>query len=200
MDPPAGPTRYSPSVLARSVRLIVQRGRTNKQATAARNSKASRCGAVTRTGFVPCAKAIGRRPPHQSHRNCGSKMRRPRAFFLALAVWCLMLGKARAQYAYVTHSNVLVNQRATTIVLPANPLRAFVYCVIASPARGEALAPSVVTMGDATTGVAVHYPDRPPQLWGSTGMVWVFSDQTALISCTELAIPPYRTPLHGGTN
>jgi hypothetical protein len=31
-------------------------------------------------------------------------------------------------------------------------------------------------------------------------MVWVFSDQTALISCTELAIPPYRTPLHGGTN
>ena len=30
-------------------------------------------------------------------------------------------------------------------------------------------------------------------------MVWVFSDQTALISCTELAIPPYRTQ-HDGTS
>ena len=130
-------------------------------------------------------------------------MRRPRVFFLALTVFCLMclmLGKARAQYAYVKHPGALVESRATTAVLPANPLRAFVYCVIASPGKGEPLAPSVVTMGDATTGVAVHYPDRPPQLWGSTGMVWVFSDQTALISCTELAIPPYRTPLHGGTN
>jgi hypothetical protein len=127
-------------------------------------------------------------------------MRRPRVFFLALPVFWLMLGKARAQYAYVKHPGALVESGTTTAVLPANPLRAFVYCVIASPHKGEPLAPSVVTMGDATTGVAVHYPDRPPQVWGSTGMVWVFSDQTALISCTELAIPPYRAPLHGGTN
>ena len=127
-------------------------------------------------------------------------MSRPRVFLLALAVWCLMLGKARAQYAYVTHPNGLVESRATTAVLPANPLRAFVYCVIASPHKGEPLAPSVVTMGDAITGVAVQYPDRLPQLWGNTGMVWVFSDQTALISCTELAIPPYRRPRHGATS
>ena len=127
-------------------------------------------------------------------------MSRPRVFLLALAVLCLMLGTARAQYAYVTHRDALVESRATTAVLPANPFRAFVYCVIASPGKGEPLAPSVVTMGDATTGVAVHYPDRAPQLWASTGMVWVFSDQTALISCTELAIPPYRTPRHGGTS
>jgi len=127
-------------------------------------------------------------------------MSRPRVFLLALAVLCLMLGKARAQYAYVTHRGALVESRATTAVLPANPFRAFVYCVIVSPGKGEPLAPSVVTMGDATTGVAVHYPDRPPQLWGNTGMVWVFSDQTALISCTELAIPPYRTPRHDGTS
>jgi hypothetical protein len=126
-------------------------------------------------------------------------MSRPRVFLLALAVLCLMLGKAHAQYAYVTHPNALVNQRATTAVLPANPLRAFVYCVIASPGKGQPLAPSVVTMGDATTDVLVQYPDRPPQLWGNTGAVRVFSDQTALISCTELAIPPYRTPQHGGT-
>ena len=85
---------------------------------------------------------------------------------------------------------MLVKQGATTAVLPANPLRAFVYCVIASPRKGEPLAPSVVTMGDATTGVAVYYPDHPPQLWASTGAVWVFSDQIALISCTELGIPP----------
>ena len=121
-------------------------------------------------------------------------MSRPRVFLLALAVLCLMLGKAHAQYAYVTHPNALVNQRATTAVLPANPLRAFVYCVIASPGKGQPLALSVVTMGDATTDVLVQYPDRPPQLWGNTGTVWVFSDQTALISCTELVIPPYRTP------
>ena len=127
-------------------------------------------------------------------------MRRARVFFLALAVFWLMLGKARAQYAYVAHPGALVESGATTAVLPANPLRAFVYCVIASPGKGESLAPSVVTMGDATTGVAVHYPDRPPQLWGSTGIVWVFSDQTALISCTELAITPYRRPRHGGTS
>ena len=93
-------------------------------------------------------------------------MRRPRVFFLARAVFCLMLGKARVQYAYVKHPGALVESRATTAVLPANPLRAFVYCVIASPGKGEPLAPSVVTMGDATTGVAVHYPDRPPQLLG----------------------------------
>lgn len=104
---------------------------------------------------------------------------------LAFAALFLMSAEAHAQYAYVTHPNVLVVQGATTAVLPANPLRLFVYCVIASPGKGEPLAPSVVTMGDATTGVAVHYPDRPPQLWGNTGEVWVFSDQIALISCTE---------------
>jgi len=94
----------------------------------------------------------------------------------------------------------LVQLWATTAVLPANPLRAFVYCVIASPGKGEPLAPSVVTMGDATTGVPVQYPDRPPQVGGNAGAVWVFSDQTALISCTELAIPPYRKPQHGDTS
>ena len=112
-------------------------------------------------------------------------MNRPRILLLALAAVFLTLGKARAQYAYVT-SNAVVEQRATTAVLPANPLRVFVYCIIASPGKGEPLAPSVVKMGDATTGVPVQYPDRPPKLWASTRKVWVFSDQTALISCTEL--------------
>jgi hypothetical protein len=41
-------------------------------------------------------------------------MRRPRVFFLALTVFCLMLGKARAQYAYVKHPGALVESRATT--------------------------------------------------------------------------------------
>ena len=126
-------------------------------------------------------------------------MSRPRIFLLALAALCLMTGKTHAQYAYVTHPDVLVKQGTTTPVLPANPLRAFVYCVIASPGKGEPLAPSVATMGNAIAGVPVRYPDRPPQLWGNTGAVWVFSDQHALISCTELAIPSYRTPQHGGT-
>jgi hypothetical protein len=27
--------------------------------------------------------------------------------------------------------------------------------------------------------------NRPPPLWGNTGKVWVFSNQIALISCTE---------------
>jgi hypothetical protein len=113
-------------------------------------------------------------------------MDRPRTLLLApLAALFLTLGKAHAQYAYVT-SDAVVEQRATTAVLPANPLRAFVYCVIASPGKGETLAPSVVKMGDATTGVPVQYPDRSPKLWASTGKVWIFSDQTALISCTEL--------------
>ena len=120
-------------------------------------------------------------------------MNRPRLLLVALAVQLLTLGKAHAQYAYVTHPNMLVKQGATTAVLPENPFRAFVYCVIASPGKGQSLAPSVVTMGDATRGVAVQYPDRPPQLWGSTGEIWILSDQVALISCTELAIPPYRT-------
>ncbi len=114
-----------------------------------------------------------------------NSMNRPRILLLALAAVFLTLGKARAQYAYVT-SNAVVEQRATTAVLPTNPLRVFVYCIIASPGKGEPLAPSVVKMGDATTGVPVQYPDRPPKLWASTSKVWVFSDQTALISCTEL--------------
>src|SRR6266849_5866395 len=113
-------------------------------------------------------------------------MSRLRILLVSLATLLLTLGNAHAQYVYVKHSEVLVKQGATTAVLPANPLRAFVYCVIASPGKGEPLAPSVVTMGDATTGVAVHYLDRPPKLWASTRKVWVFSDQTALISCTEL--------------
>jgi hypothetical protein len=113
-------------------------------------------------------------------------MNRPPTLRLAFAALLLTLGEARAQYAYITHPNVLVEQRATVAVLFANPLRAFVYCVIASPGKGQPLAPSVVTMGDAITGVAVHYPDHRPQLWGNTGAVWVYSDQVALISCTEL--------------
>jgi hypothetical protein len=125
-------------------------------------------------------------------------MSRPRVFILVLAALCLMLGKARAQYAYVKHPDALVESRTTTAVLPANPFRAFVYCVIASPGEGEPLAPSVVTMGDAITGVPVQYPDRKPKFWGNTGTVWVLSDQAALISCTELVIPQYRTPQHGG--
>ena len=56
-------------------------------------------------------------------------MNRRRILLLALAAQLLALGKAHAQYAYVTHSNALVEQDATTAVLPANPLRAFVYCV-----------------------------------------------------------------------
>jgi hypothetical protein len=83
--------------------------------------------------------------------------------------------------------NVLVEQGATTAVLPPNPLqRAVVYCVIASPGKGEPFAPTVVTMRNATTRVPVHYLDRRPQVWANTGEVCVFSDQIALISCTEL--------------
>ena len=115
-----------------------------------------------------------------------SPMNRPPTLHLAFAALLLTLGEAHAQYAYVTHPNVLVEQRATVAVLPANPLRAFAYCVIASPGKGEPLAPSVVRMGDATRGVPVQYPDRPPKFWASTGEVWVYSDQVALISCTEL--------------
>jgi hypothetical protein len=109
----------------------------------------------------------------------------PRTLLLAFAALFLTLGEAHAQYAYVKHPDAVVQQGATT-VLPANPFRAFVYCVIASPGKGEPLAPSVVRMGDATRGVPVQYPDRPPKFWASTGEVWVYSDQVALISCTEL--------------
>ena len=113
-------------------------------------------------------------------------MNKRRILLLALAAQLLTLEKAHAQYLYVTHSDLLVEQGATTAVLPANPLRAFVYCVIRSPGKGEPLAPSVMKMGDGTTSVPVQYPNRPPKLWGSSSKVWVFSDQTALISCTEL--------------
>ena len=109
-----------------------------------------------------------------------------RILSLALAVQLVSLAKAHAQYAYVTHPNVLVDQGATVAVLPANPLRAFVYCTIASPRKGDALAPSVVTMGNATSGVLVYFPDRPAKPWANSGEVWVSSDQVALISCTEL--------------
>ncbi len=113
-------------------------------------------------------------------------MSRLRTPLLAFSVLFLTLEGAYPQYAYVTHLVAVVEQGATIAVLPANPLRAFVYCVIASPGKDEPLAPSVVRMGGATTGVRVQYPDNPPQLWGNTGEVWVFSDQIALISCTEL--------------
>jgi hypothetical protein len=98
-------------------------------------------------------------------------MSRLRILPVSLAALFLTLGKAHAQYVYIKHPEALVKQGLTTAVLPANPLRAFVYCVIASPGKGEPLAPSVVTMGDAKTGVAVHYLDHPPQLWANTGAV-----------------------------
>src|SRR5579863_8589212 len=109
-----------------------------------------------------------------------------RILLLTLTVQLLTLGTTHSQYTYVSHPAVLVQQGATIAVLPANPLRAFVYCVITSPGKGEAFAPSIVTVGNATTGVPILYPDRAPQLWGNSGDVWVFSDQIALISCTEL--------------
>jgi hypothetical protein len=93
---------------------------------------------------------------------------------VSLATLLLTLGNAHALYVYVKHPEVFVKQGATTAVLPANPLRAYVYCIIVSPGKGDPLAPSVVTMGDAATGVAVHYSDDPPQLWANTGAVWVF--------------------------
>jgi hypothetical protein len=68
-------------------------------------------------------------------------MGRLRILPVSLAVLFLTLGNAHAQYVYVKHPEVLVKQGATTAVLPANPLRAFVYCVIASPGKGEPLAP-----------------------------------------------------------
>src|SRR3981189_82218 len=87
---------------------------------------------------------------------------------------------------HMSHPTQWSNNVRPTALLPANPFRAFVYCVIASPGKGEPLPPSVVRMGDATAAVPVQYPDRPPKLWASTSKVWVFSDQTALIPCTEL--------------
>ena len=108
-----------------------------------------------------------------------------RILLLTLAVQLLTLGTAHSQYTYIRHPAVLVQQGATVAVLPANPLRAFVYCVIASPGKGEAFAPFIVTVGNATTNVPIFYPDRAPQLWGNSGDVRVFSDQVALISCTE---------------
>ena len=108
-----------------------------------------------------------------------------RILSLALAVQLVSLAEAHAQYAYVTHPNLLVDQGATVAVLPPNPLRTFV-CTIASPRKGDTLAPSVVTMGNATTGVPVYFPDRPAKPWANSGEVWVSSDQAALISCTEL--------------
>jgi hypothetical protein len=98
-----------------------------------------------------------------------------RILFLALAVQLLSLGKAHAQHAYVTHPNTLFDQRATVAVLTANPLRAFVYCVIVNPGKGETLAPSVVTMGNGTNAVPVYFPDRRPQLWANSGKVWAGS-------------------------
>src|SRR5215813_7380335 len=92
-----------------------------------------------------------------------------RILVLALAVQLVSLGRAHAQYSYVKHSNVLVEQGATVAVLPANPLRAFVYCTIASPSKGETLAPSVVTMGNGTIAVPIYFPDRRPQLWANSG-------------------------------
>jgi hypothetical protein len=58
--------------------------------------------------------------------------------------------------------------------------------VIVNPGKGDTLAPSVVTMGNGTIAVPVYFSDRGPQLWANSGEVWVYSDQVALISCTEL--------------
>ena len=103
-----------------------------------------------------------------------------RILFFVLAVQLLSLGKAHAQYAYVTHPDALVDQGVTVAVLPANPLRAFVYCTIASPRKGDMLAPSVVTMGNATTGVPVYFPDRPAKPWAnSVGGLGLFRSSCA---------------------
>jgi hypothetical protein len=113
---------------------------------------------------------------------------------LALAGQLLMPGVAQSQYTYVTHPSVLVRQGVMTEMLPSNPLRVFVYCVIASPKRGEPFAPSYAWIGNVVTGVRVEYPDRAPQVWGSTSEIWVFSDQVALISCTEFLSRRERQP------
>lgn len=114
-------------------------------------------------------------------------MSRLRVSLLAFsALFFLTSEGAYPQYAYVTHLGTVVEPGAPTAVLPANPLRAFVYCLIASPGKGEPLAPSFVTLGNTTTRVRVQYPDQPPQPWGSTGEIWATSDQIALLSCTEL--------------
>jgi hypothetical protein len=63
-----------------------------------------------------------------------------RILLVSLAMQLFTLGNAHAQYVYIKHPEVLVKQGATTAVLPANPLRAFVYCVIASPRKSEPLA------------------------------------------------------------
>jgi hypothetical protein len=112
-------------------------------------------------------------------------MSRLRILPVSFVALLFALGAAHAQWAYVTHPSVLIKEGTTAAVLPANPHRAFVYCVIASPGKGQPFAPSVVIMGNAATRIRVQYPDRPPQLWGNTGVVWVFSDQIALVSCTE---------------
>jgi hypothetical protein len=87
-----------------------------------------------------------------------------RILLLALAVQLLSLGKAHAQYAYVTHPNVLVDQGATVAVLPANPLRAFVYCIIASPRKGDALAPSAVLWAALQLEYPYTFPTVPQNL------------------------------------
>jgi hypothetical protein len=116
----------------------------------------------------------------------GVPMNISRSLLLTSAAIFLTFGNAHAQYAYVTHPDVVVESQTTVAVLPANPFRVFVYCTIASPKKGDPFAPSVVTMGNATSAVAIQYPDRRPQPWGNAGKVWVFSDQAALVSCTEL--------------
>ncbi len=45
-----------------------------------------------------------------------------------------------------------------------NPLRAFVYCMVASPGKGEPLTPSTVTMGCNRRDL--QQSDCPPQVWG----------------------------------
>ena len=107
---------------------------------------------------------------------------------LAIVVQLLGQDNAHAQYSYVKHPKVLVEQGATVAVLPAKPLRAYVYCIIASPAKGETLAPSVVTMGDSASGVPMYFPDHRPQLWANSDEVWVYSDQVARSLAPSLSI------------
>jgi hypothetical protein len=103
---------------------------------------------------------------------------------LALAIFLVV--SAFARYSYVKHGSVLARAGKWTAILPANPRRAYAFCVISHPRRDEPFAPSYVTMGNTTAAVPVGYPDREPWLWANTGRAWVVSDQDALISCTEL--------------
>jgi hypothetical protein len=109
--------------------------------------------------------------------SAAGEVSRPLVLLLIATALSLLVGKAEAQYAYFRHPDALAEGGETVPVLAANPNRAFVYCVIASPGKGEPLAQSVVKMGNAMSAVPVQYPGQPSRLWANTGAVWVFSDQ-----------------------